>query len=82
MNKRNDEILNTVTRHEDVWGSGGIVPRIPNLRFTSRSLYPWGKKPRYSLDRRLGEPQSRSGRGGEEKEFLTVPGIKHWSSSP
>jgi hypothetical protein len=31
------------------------------------SLYPWGKSPRYSLDRRLGGPQSRSGRRGEEK---------------
>jgi hypothetical protein len=28
---------------------------------------PQGKSPRYLLDRRLGGPQSRSGRGGEEK---------------
>jgi hypothetical protein len=26
-----------------------------------------GKSPWYTFDRRLGEPQSRSGRGGEEK---------------
>jgi hypothetical protein len=26
-----------------------------------------GKSPRYPLDRRLGGPQSRSGRGGEEE---------------
>jgi hypothetical protein len=30
--------------------------------------YPQGKSPRYPLDRRLGGPQSRSGRGGEEKD--------------
>jgi hypothetical protein len=28
---------------------------------------PPGKSPLYPLDRRLGGPQSRSGRGGEEK---------------
>jgi hypothetical protein len=32
------------------------------VSFTPRSLYP-----RYTLDRKLGEPQSRSGRRGEEK---------------
>jgi hypothetical protein len=31
---------------------------------------PGGKCPRYLLDRRLGGPQSRSGRGGEETIFL------------
>jgi hypothetical protein len=35
-------------------------------------LYPQGKSPWYPLDRRLGWPQSRSGRGGEEKKF-TAP---------
>jgi hypothetical protein len=29
---------------------------------------PQGKSPWYPLDGRLGGPQSRSGRGGEEKE--------------
>jgi hypothetical protein len=29
---------------------------------------PPGKKNRYLLDRKLGGPQSRSGRGGEEKK--------------
>jgi hypothetical protein len=32
-----------------------------------RPLYPRGKRPRYPLDRKLGGPQSRSGRSGEEK---------------
>jgi hypothetical protein len=31
----------------------------------------WGKNPLYPLDRRLGEPQSWSGRCGEEKILLT-----------
>jgi hypothetical protein len=34
---------------------------------------PESKSPRYQLDKRLGEPQSRSGRGGEEKKFPSLP---------
>jgi hypothetical protein len=34
------------------------------VSFTPRPLYP-----RHPLDRRLGGPQSRSGRGGEEKKI-------------
>jgi hypothetical protein len=53
------------------WGSGGIVPRILHLStrwrwvvsFTPLPLYPQGKILRYPLDRRLGGPQSRVGRG-------------------
>jgi hypothetical protein len=41
-----------------------------------RPLYPQGKSPWYPLDRRLGRPQSRSGRGGEEKNFQPPPGIE------
>jgi hypothetical protein len=40
------------------------------VRFTPRSL-----NLRYSLDRRLGGPQIRSGRYGLEKVRLPVPGI-------
>jgi hypothetical protein len=32
---------------------------------------PWGKRPRYALDRRLGGPQSRSGTVEERKMFCT-----------
>jgi hypothetical protein len=39
------------------------------VSFTPWSLYPQGKSPWYTLDRRLDGPQSRSGRGGEEKDF-------------
>jgi len=43
------------------------------------AAYPQGKSPWYPLDRRLGGPQSRSGRGGEEKNSQPLPGaqLKH-----
>jgi hypothetical protein len=41
--------------------AGGVVS------FTPRSLYFRGKSPRYPLNRRLGGPQSWSGRHGEGK---------------
>jgi hypothetical protein len=44
--------------------------------FTPRPLYPQGKNPWYPLDKRLGGPQSRSGRGGEEKNSQPPPGIE------
>jgi len=44
--------------------------------FTPRPLYPQGKDTWYPLDRRLGGPQSRSERGGEEKNSQTPPGIE------
>jgi hypothetical protein len=42
---------------------------------------PWGKSPRYPLDRRLGGPQRGSGRCGEEKN-LALPGIEPRPYSP
>jgi hypothetical protein len=36
-------------------------------------LYPKGNSPWYPLDRRLGGPQSQSGRGGEEKNSQPLP---------
>jgi hypothetical protein len=69
------------------WGSGGIAPRILDLgtrwrwvvSFTHRPLYLQGKIPWYPLDRRLGGPQSRSGRGGEEKNSQPPPGIEPYN---
>jgi hypothetical protein len=66
------------------WGSGGTVPRILDVGtrwrwvvcFTPRPFYPQRKSPRYPLDRRLGGLQSRSGRGGEEKNWQPAPGIE------
>jgi hypothetical protein len=65
-------------------GSGGIAPRILDLStrwrwvvsFTPLPLYPQGKSPWYPLDRRLSGPESRSGRGGEEKNSQPPPGIE------
>jgi hypothetical protein len=66
--------------HEGVWGSGCIDPYFLDLgiswrvvSFMPRPLYPRGKSPRYPLDRRLAEPQSRSGRRGEEKILDPTP---------
>jgi hypothetical protein len=38
--------------------------------------YPQLKSPCYLLERRLGGPQSRSGRGGEEKNSQPLLGIE------
>jgi hypothetical protein len=40
------------------------------------SLYPQGNSSWYPLDKRLGGPQSRSGRGGEEKNSHPLTGLK------
>jgi hypothetical protein len=42
------------------------------VSFTPRPLYPQGNNSWYPLDRRLGGPQSRFGRGGEEKNFQRI----------
>jgi hypothetical protein len=64
--------------------SGGIAPRILDLgtswswvvSFTARPIYPPGKSPWYSLDRKLGGPQSRSGHGREKVFSLPMSGIE------
>jgi hypothetical protein len=64
-----------------VWGSGCIDPHCLDLgtswmwvvSFTPLPLYPRGKSPRYTLVRRLGGPQSQSGRSGEEK--ILIPSV-------
>jgi hypothetical protein len=48
------------------------------VSFTPLPLYPRWKSPRYPLDRRLGGPQSQSGRRGEGK-FFTLPRLEHRS---
>jgi hypothetical protein len=68
-----------LTEHQAMkayWGSGCIAPRI--LEFgPSRLLHAL-----VPLDRRLGGPQSRSGRGGEEKNFQPLPGLEPPSIQP
>jgi hypothetical protein len=45
-------------------------------QFHTPAALPQGKSPRYPLDRRLSGPQSRSGRGSEEKNSQLLPGIE------
>jgi hypothetical protein len=42
------------------------------VNFRPQPLYPWGKNFWYSLNRRLGGPQSRSENFGKEKNPLYV----------
>jgi hypothetical protein len=64
-------------RHDDVWGSGCIDPRILDLgtswrwviTFTPQLLYSRGKSLWYTSDRRLDGPQNRSGWRREEKNI-------------
>jgi hypothetical protein len=66
------------------WWSGGIALRILDfgtrwrwvVSFTLQPLYSQGKSPWYPSDRRLGGPQSRSGRDGEEKNSQPPPRIE------
>jgi len=52
------------------------------VNVTPQSLYPRRRTPYYPLDRRLGGPQNRSGRGGEEKNSLSLPGIEPRAPTP
>jgi hypothetical protein len=80
-------LANLVLRHEGAWGSGCIDPHFLDLStswrwvvsFTPRPLYLQGNSPRYSLDRRLGVPQSWSGLREEEK-ILDPSAI--WNPTP
>jgi hypothetical protein len=42
-------------------------------QFSPRQLYLQGKSPWYTLNMRIGGPQSRSGHGGEEKNSQPMP---------
>jgi hypothetical protein len=46
------------------------------VSFTPRPLYPQVKSPCFLLDRGLDGPQSRSGRGGEEKNSQPLLGLE------
>jgi hypothetical protein len=49
------------------------------VSFTPQPLYPQGKSPWYPVDKRLGGPQIRSGRGGEEKNSQPPRGIESYN---
>lgn len=51
-------------------------------RFTLLSLYPCGRYPQCPLVRRVGGHESQSGRDGEEKYLLSLPGIEPRPTSP
>jgi len=62
-------VLNQTRPHKDVWGSGGTLHIFLTLvqdwaECMLKSLYPWGKKPSYTLVVRQGETQIRYGRNG------------------
>jgi len=59
-------ISNGVPRHEDVWGSGSIAPRILSLGSRWRWVVIFTPGPLYTLNRRLVVLRSRSGRCNEE----------------
>jgi len=71
-------------RHEGMWGSGGIAPRVFNfdtrwiwvIRLAPWPLYPSGKSPEHPLSRRLCGLQNRSGHFEEEKFLPTLPGFE------
>jgi hypothetical protein len=78
-------LFNWAPRHEGLLGGGGIAPRIiwPRHMEVNGQLHAPGRfipreraPPRCPLDRRLGGPQSRSGRGSEENNSKPPPGIE------
>jgi len=74
-------LLDEAPRHGDVLGEWWYSPRILKLStcwrcvvsFRPRPNYLHGRTLRFPLDRRLGGPQSRSGRGGEEQKRILAP---------
>jgi hypothetical protein len=66
---------------ELIWESGRFAPPFV-VSFTLLPLDPRENSCRYPLDRELDGPQGRSGRYGEDKNLLELPGIESRSSSP
>jgi hypothetical protein len=67
------------------WRNAGIAPRITDgirwgwvVRFTPWPLYPRGMNPLYPLYKKAGGPQSRHGRGGEQKNLIVAP-ARNWT---
>jgi hypothetical protein len=86
-NEQLTNLTNLTLRHEGVWGSGCINPHFLDLDNSWRSVVSFTPLPlyrRYTLDSRLGGPQSRSGQRGEKKILdsigTRIPTLR--SSSP
>jgi hypothetical protein len=75
-------VINKVPRHEHIWKTGGIDPRILNLALeTSNQLHalaelPQEKEPSVAIRQEMGGPQSRCGYFGEDKNLLPLPEIE------
>jgi hypothetical protein len=52
------------------------------VSFTSRPLYPRGKRALYALDWRLSGPENQSGCCGEDRNLLILRGVESRASSP
>jgi hypothetical protein len=82
--KLNSSLLLT---SRNTWSCSGFYKKLRNSEsklwhyikkiIICKGFYPRRKSPRYSLDRRLGRPQNRSGRCGEEKHFSPA-----WNPTP
>jgi hypothetical protein len=65
------------------WGNGGIAAPILNVgtrwrrevSFKPRPLYSRGKNSLFPLEMWLSGPNIQSGRGGEEKNVLSLPRV-------
>jgi hypothetical protein len=82
-------LINWAPCHEDLLGSGVIVPPFYTSAVhggqwsaSCTCRFSVGKEPRYTLERRLGGPHSRSECCGVKKNLLLVKGIEHLPSSP
>jgi hypothetical protein len=79
------------TRHGGAWGerricsysfsTSALDAGLSGQRHAPAALYPRERSRRYPLNRRLGGPQSRSGRRGWKKNPLPLSGIEPRSSS-
>jgi hypothetical protein len=57
---------------------------VSGQRHAPAALYPRRKDPRYPLVKRLGGPQSRSGRWGKKKNLdrpIVQPVVRHYTAS-
>jgi hypothetical protein len=61
-------------------GAGGLIPHIFNPGTRRGRHFGEGKRPKYSLDRRLGGPERQSSSYIDKKILSASPGIKPHSS--
>jgi hypothetical protein len=75
--------INYIARYNYYWAQLRTTPwcmekwRLSSTILDKGTLWKCVVSPQYPLYRRLGRPQSRYGRCGEEENLLALPGIKH-----